>query len=861
MADNSVFIAGAAEGSFLKAFEGLPPWATEVTAKKIEEYLRKTLAIQTSVLSELAKSVGGKGKPLDTDKVSDALTKLEKELDDSHKKGTKRNKEEEKEFKDKQKRWRREKDADNARFDYSNIIIQLGLKTRQAFVDNINVYDTLIAAGINVVNGFNDVSDGLNALRQVAVLTGVRYTELVESMVKYNTAVNVFGVNKFAKTIGMASRELYKFGFTNKESADLLGSYLEVQLGMAATMHKTQSEANEDLIKFGNNVFRLSMVTGMARAAILSNLEAISKTTEATVLQGQIGTDAAESTLQFIASIKDQNIGRAFLRMMTDSIKPLNQTFSSFQKIGLGSFGQKLLAFNQQLRGMSPERAAQAVKAFEAQNSEEIKFATKQANFYRQVPDLAADAESSLGALVSITQVAKSVVDKLSEAEIAKLEKTNEATKTLKSQWERLLSSFQQLLSPSIDMLNKLSKGLEWVNEQVTAFGKNMNETDRVIAAWVGLATIVGGVILSLKLFKGALNFVRNRGIAEGASKKWTTSLGASGAGGRVKGPSILSNMGKGIKSFVDGLSDSLTKFSNGVKNLLTNIGTGIGGFLQGLLTGTAKGLSAFAAPSVLIGAFNFAAAIGLIGAAVAGATWMIGAALPKFAEGIKAFGGINGDNLLSVAKGIGALGLSMAVFAAGNLTTSFTNIFSSIANTFSKLFGEGSLIDQLKGLSGLGAGLKTTADAFTSITNSISALSMSLSKFSGLDTLKAIISTINSLNVDKVVAFSLLARPSSVSLPNPTPLNSTNDKMTFPRASTINSPSQVSASTEKVGQQALPKEQSKPLGAGIEKPTSESSINTMIGYQSAILEQILLSTNNLVSVNRDILKYARVNA
>ena len=60
--------------------------------------------------------------------------------------------------------------------------------------------------------------------------------------------------------------------------------------------------------------------------------------------------------------------------------------------------------------------------------------------------------------------------------------------------------------------------------------------------------------------------------------------------------------------------------------------------------------------------------------------------------------------------------------------------------------------------------------------------------------------------------------------------------------------------------QQAQPAEKTKATTTGIEKPVLDTGINSMLGYQSSLLEQILQSTQNLVSVNKDILKYARVN-
>ena len=207
------------------------------------------------------------------------------------------------------------------------------------------------------------------------------------------------------------------------------------------------------------------MVTGMAKL-VLANIEAIRKTTKQVFITAS--SDAANATLTFVASMKDQNLGKAFLKMMTDQIKPLNATFMSFQKIGLGGFGQKLMNFTQSLKGMSPEAAAQAVKAFEAQNRAEIEHGKQQANLYSQVPELASEAQAALTTFNSMQQQARTTRE-MSEAELRKMEKSNKARSQIASQWETLMSKLQMTFSTPIWLLEKLGNGLEYLNKGIDA--------------------------------------------------------------------------------------------------------------------------------------------------------------------------------------------------------------------------------------------------------------------------------------------------------------------------------------------------------------------------------------------------------
>jgi hypothetical protein len=67
--------------------------------------------------------------------------------------------------------------------------------------------------------------------------------------------------------------------------------------------------------------------------------------------------------------------------------------------------------------------------------------------------------------------------------------------------------------------------------------------------------------------------------------------------------------------------------------------------------------------PEILLGAVAIGGAIIIVGAAIAGATWLLGKALPTFAEGLMSFNKVNGMNLLKIAAGTGALALSMSAF------------------------------------------------------------------------------------------------------------------------------------------------------------------------------------------------------
>lgn len=142
----------------------------------------------------------------------------------------------------------------------------------------------------------------------------------------------------------------------------------------------------------------------------------------------------------------------------------------------------------------------------------------------------------------------------------------------------------------------------------------------------------------------------------------------------------------EGLKNFVTGKSskDAGTTTGGGGSKVLEGLGSKGGGIGAGL-KGMAAGIMAFANPTVLLGAAGLAASIAIIGAGIAGATYLIGGSLNKFAEGLGAVGAIDGGNLLKVAGGVVALGGAMAAMGVGSVVSGFGSMFGSGTSNLAK--------------------------------------------------------------------------------------------------------------------------------------------------------------------------------
>ena len=125
-----------------------------------------------------------------------------------------------------------------------------------------------------------------------------------------------------------------------------------------------------------------------------------------------------------------------------------------------------------------------------------------------------------------------------------------------------------------------------------------------------------------------------------------------------------------------------------GIGNFLQGLGSGVGSIMKGLATG----LQSFNNPAILLGATIFggsvAAIIATIGAGIAAASWIMGKALPTLSEGIDSFARIDGDRLVTTAKGITALGGALVAFSAAGALAGVGNVFSNIIGGITKFFG-----------------------------------------------------------------------------------------------------------------------------------------------------------------------------
>ena len=353
--------------------------------------------------------------------------------------------------------------------------------------------------------------------------------------------------------------------------------------------------------------------------------------------------------------------------------------------------------------------------------------------------------------------------------------------------------------------------GLLGLIRKVTNFGKS--PLDRAPAEPPGLGGRKGS-----GFFRSMSQTIKDGG---GAIKDAVKSFGGilnAAAGSFME---LLNTIAGGVKNLFVKIGESLGALGKG-------IGKGVGATLEGVLTGIAAGLKALSNPKLFIGAavlgvlsaevwilskalqgfmtidweaiakagvaigalgvvaaaagagpvpgfiiaggLALGVAIGVIGLAVAGASWIMGKALPTLAEGLEKFANIDGKNLIDVGLGMVGIGAGLAAMTAGALVNKYGSLVDGLFGLFSadpmerlKKFAE---IDLKKPADSIQA-LKLALEGFTS--DSFKGLKEFLETFSSRDLITRLQDVIRtSRNLNEVAANFAKFRDAEIDLKKP---------------------------------------------------------------------------------------------
>jgi hypothetical protein len=225
---------------------------------------------------------------------------------------------------------------------------------------------------------------------------------------------------------------------------------------------------------------------------------------------------------------------------------------------------------------------------------------------------------------------------------------------------------------------NNLTNMEIYAGQTVDDLVKSMNPllgNTGALKALAVAATGVAAILTAAILFRGKKGGGGTSGITGGLMGM----LGGSGGGlmgilGRKK--ITTEAVQEGEKALVGKAANGAADVGLQNLNKAANSGGGVaGGFLKGIVEGLALAGKPPTPAYIVLGAGAIGAAITAIGAGLAGATWVMGKAMPSLANGLKAFDKLNGPNLKQVGIGMAGLGAGILAMGSGQIVGAVGNI------------------------------------------------------------------------------------------------------------------------------------------------------------------------------------------
>jgi hypothetical protein len=499
-------------------------------------------------------------------------------------------------------------------------------------------------------------------------------------------------MNKNIKATG-DFRALMEMGFSVEQVNEGMADYISLQ----ARQGRLQGQSTEQLAagsaRYLRQIDLLARVTGKTREEAQAALDRQATDSIARTLLNQFEAGSDEyNNLSASLALLDEIGGEAanaLKGMLTENLTPAAGQFMAM----LGDSGETVhRAMMEVGRGANPQVL---LDAFKTAGGELEKFAGADAagrvaiiQALRAAGDPMAEYLDGAAKLIDLGNRDMAAAQSQQAAQRAQQDEASRAMLTFEQNQRELSAALHKTFVAS-GILDLIGSGLKAMGTLLTGITTSLTEFSTKIAngEWfTAITDLLGDALGGLWNNAGIVAAIVGGLTALFAAKAATSALSTAVSGfftrmftgGRAASaaPTLAPPTGGG-SGVSGGLGKSIGDFGKG-------LGKGIGGILRGL----AGGLAAFANPLVPLGAAALGAAVVAIGAGIAGATWIMGKALPSFAEGMKSFETLDGQKLIDAGKGMGAVALGMAAFGAGSAVAGLGALVGSVTQGIANLFG-----------------------------------------------------------------------------------------------------------------------------------------------------------------------------
>ena len=499
-------------------------------------------------------------------------------------------------------------------------------------------------------------------------------------------------MNKTLKATG-GFADLKAMGFTVMEINEGMGDYIELQSRMGNLQGRSTKDLAASSADYMKQVDLLAKVTGKTRKEAEAALAAQAADAGIRGMLDALGEGTEEyKNLQMSLAMIDE-VGGAAGAAMKDLIDGMPSSAETGQFLSmLGDAGPGIQdALKQIGDGADPAVLQEAMRNA---GGELGRFATMGADERKQFIDAMRQTNPAMAEFLdSSTQLIKMGNKDLAAAK--EEQEKREALATTATTFEASIRKVQAVIQKAFvdsGVLEAFATGLEMVVNFFSSIGETFGAAGVIAALVAGITALFAAKAVTGALASRAGGAIKDR------------ALSAVGLGGARGGPASTASAGGSTGGINGSMGKSIGDFGKG-------LGKGIGGILKGL----ANGIAAFANPAVPIGAAALGVAIVAIGAGIAGATWLMGKALPTFAEGMQSFETIDGEKLKNAGLGMAAVAAGMAAFGVGSAVAGLGGLVGGITEGIGKLFGAEDPMEKVKRFAEYnidGARVKTNADA-----------------------------------------------------------------------------------------------------------------------------------------------------
>lgn len=568
-------------------------------------------------------------------------------------------------------------------------------------------------------------------------------------------------LGKLTKSLRSVENGMFGLGFTQESLNEGMADYIENQARAGQLRGRSDASLTAGAKSYLLEIDKLAKVTGKSRKALQDEINGRMEAANINVLAAQLsgkGLENFQNNLQFSSDIMGKS-GPAFSDALGDMADGVSQTpLAQYLEANVSGLKELQVAnatgaisqeeYKARLMKMLPEitKLADGMKAAGVT-------ALAQTEGMGEFVQMTADARTAGQREIDMRKAAAEQSKKDSVTDV--FAKFRQTIQTIRSNIEEALLKSEVMETLGIALTgisNTLIEVTKGITENVTRYLKSdqfktdvENFKNKIVAMAVKAQSMVkylrseefkkkfddfmAKIGEGVKSIKGFVTDVTNLGLNKAIAKalggaegqtigdvvkdKFSEMIGGidfSGIAvklglaitGLFVGAKVIGAMTKGVGSMFGGLFGGTkggpVKGPAGAGKAGKGVGDFVGNVGGGVLKGIAKGLAAFGNPQVAIGGAVLAGVILVIGAAVAGATWLVGKSLPTFADGMKSFEDLDGAKLSAAGKGMLAVAGGMAAFGAGTAVAGLGNLVGGIADGIGALFGaeKANPLDQL---------------------------------------------------------------------------------------------------------------------------------------------------------------------